>query len=332
MPAPSSASATEAFTSVESREEVVVEHHGADRGALVGRDGADLGGGLHEPSAGVELRLLRLDLGCAFVELRLLGGELLGAAVELRLLGFELCGGLVVRAGGLRLCDGGVQLRLVRIELRLARVELGLAGVELLRGGVELRLAVVELLLLVGAVGCRGERVDRVGDAVELADVGEERAISSCCSAVKAEPSSVWNTTVPVAPPRPDSSSLSCALTRSVSVPGMLMLEVSVPPKARKPPTASASAASQATSTVHGRRAEKRPRRYRSSAIAGCLSGAWGRGTPSSQFEDNRHLSDIRHLSVNSGRTSRALAESPYGCPCRTHPPCPAGGAVRARP
>ena len=58
----------------------------------------------------------------------------------------------------------------------MARVELGLAVGELLRGGVELRLAVVELLLLVGAIGCRGERVDGVGDAVELADVGEERA------------------------------------------------------------------------------------------------------------------------------------------------------------
>ena len=158
------------------REEVVVEHDGADRGALVGRDGADLRRGLHEPTAVVELRLLGLDLLCAIVELRLLGGELLGAGVELGLLGLELRGGLVVRACGLRLRDGGIELRLVRVELRLAGVELGLAVVELLRGGVELRLAVVELLFLVGAIGCRGERVDGVGDAVELADVGEERA------------------------------------------------------------------------------------------------------------------------------------------------------------
>ena len=155
---------------------VVLEHDGADRGALVGRDGADLRGGLHEPRAVVELRLLRRELLDAGVELRLLVGELFGTGVELRLLRCELRGGLVVRAGCLRLRDGGVELRLIRVELRLARVELGLAVVELLRGRVELRLAVGELLLLVGAIGCRGERVDRVGDAVELADVGEERA------------------------------------------------------------------------------------------------------------------------------------------------------------
>ncbi|WP_286329754.1 hypothetical protein [Agromyces marinus] len=54
---------------------------------------------------------------------------------------------------------------------------------------------------------------------------------------------------------------MSCSFTRSVSVPGMLMLEVSVPPNARKAPTAMARATIHPTTTVHERRAENRPSR-----------------------------------------------------------------------
>ena len=83
--------------------------------------------------------------------------------------------------------------------------------------------------------------------------------MASCCCAVNSLPSSVWNTTDPVAPEVSGISSASLSVTFEVSVPGMLTVDTSVPPNAKNAPTPSPRRISQEAMTTQARFAEKRP-------------------------------------------------------------------------
>ena len=89
------------------------------------------------------------------------------------------------------------------------------------------------------------------------------------CSEVKAEPSVVSATIVPLPPPASSNSRSSCCETRVVGVSGSVMLDDSAPANDTYVTAVTASTASQAPMTVQWRRAAKRPMRNRSSAMCG---------------------------------------------------------------
>jgi hypothetical protein len=90
--------------------------------------------------------------------------------------------------------------------------------------------------------------------------------IAVFCDSVKASPSFVWKTIAPVPPDALGNDSSSWSVTFAVGVPGMVTALDSVPPNARNAPTEMPRITIQEMRTAHARRAEKRPRRYSSSA------------------------------------------------------------------
>ena len=171
-------------------EDGVLEHDRGDSRAAVFRDLTDAVGESQQRLAVVERR------GSGF-ELLLTRGELLARLVEVGLLGIQLllaCGQLLLLrldVGHDRGVDaGGGELLLGLFELLAAGIELGLCGIQLLLAGVELRASRVELgpavlelvttvcklLPLVGQLLLGLERIDRVGDPVEVCNARHQRA------------------------------------------------------------------------------------------------------------------------------------------------------------
>lgn len=85
--------------------------------------------------------------------------------------------------------------------------------------------------------------------------------IAARWASVNADPSAVWNTTVPLPPLAAGSADFSWSVTWAVAVPGMETADDSVPwPTAYAPP-APASSATHRTTTSRARRAQNRPSR-----------------------------------------------------------------------